>query len=237
MVGVEPIVDVAHAMETVLREANRAAGQLPPGALELLLSGVKAIEQRVQALAKQRRVAAAPAGLIGELNALRQASGDGGAATAETSMAPDLWAKLSATERAQLVQGLVGGRRALVVQFVPTPARASEGITITTVREQVAALAEIVKVVPQSMAASDASPGGLAFALILLTEADDAAVADAGASDARGPHRPSPWWSPPPDDGARSTRRPPTRIRSAAASCASRSRGSTRRSSGCRRSS
>ena len=28
MVGVEPIVDVAHAMETVLREADRAAGQL-----------------------------------------------------------------------------------------------------------------------------------------------------------------------------------------------------------------
>ena len=182
MVGVEPIVDVAHAMETVLREANRAAGQLPPGALELLLKGVRAIEQRVQALAKQRRVAAAPAGLIGELNALRQPGSEPANAAASTSLPPDLWAKLSAGEREQLVQGIAAGRRALLVHFLPAPERAAAGISISSVRERVSALAEIVKIVPQSVADTGDAPGGLAFALILLTEADDAAVADAGAS-------------------------------------------------------
>ena len=182
MVGVEPIVDVAHAMETVLREANRAAGQLPPGALELLLKGVRAIEQRVQALAKQRRVAAAPTGLIGELNALRQPGSEPANAGASTSLTPDLWSKLSAGEREQLVQGITAGRRALLVHFLPAPERAAAGISISSVRERVSALAEIVKIVPQSVADTGDAPGGLAFALILLTEADDAAVADAGAS-------------------------------------------------------
>jgi two-component system chemotaxis sensor kinase CheA len=183
MVGVEPVVDIAHAMESVLREADRAAGRLPEGAVSLLLDGVKAIEHRVQTLAKRKKVPPAPSKLVDALTALRQAGGDRVAAAVETSLAPDLWAKLGAAERAQLVQGLTEGRRALVIQFVPTPARASEGISITTVRERVAALAEIVKVVPQSMATSDASPGGLSFALILLTNSTDAALAGAAAAE------------------------------------------------------
>jgi two-component system chemotaxis sensor kinase CheA len=184
MVGVEPVVDLAHAMESVLREADRASGRLPAGAGDLLLSGVKAIEHRVQALASRKPVPAAPAKLVNALNALQQVAGERGATTVDTSMSPELWGKLSSAERTQLVQGLTEGRRALVVHFVPTPARASEGISITTVRERVAALAEIVKVVPQSMATSEASPGGLAFALILLTEHSDAAIAEAAATTA-----------------------------------------------------
>ncbi|HVZ72105.1 MAG TPA: chemotaxis protein CheW [Polyangia bacterium] len=181
MVGVEPIVDIAHAMESVLREADRAAGRLPAGAVSLLLTGVKAVENRVQALAKRKTVAAAPAKLVDALNALRQAGGERGASV-DTSLPADLWSKLSAAERAQLTQGLSDGRRALVAQFVPTPARASEGVTITSVRERVSMLAEIVKVVPQAMPASDSSPGGLAFALILLTDESDAELAVAAAT-------------------------------------------------------
>ena len=43
MVGVEPIVEVAHAMESVLREADQLAGRLPLGAVALLIDGVKSI--------------------------------------------------------------------------------------------------------------------------------------------------------------------------------------------------
>lgn len=182
MVGVEPIVAVAHAMESVLREADRAAGRLPPGAVSLLLDGVKAIEHRVQALAKKKAVPAAPAKLVNALNALRQTGAESAGVTVETSMEPELWAKLSGAERTQLVQGLTEGRRGLVVRFVPTPARASAGVSVTSVRERVATLAEIIKVVPQSMPASEASPGGLAFALILLTAAGDAEIAEAAAA-------------------------------------------------------
>ena len=183
MVGVEPIVELAHAMESVLREADRAAGTLPVGAVPLLLDGVAAIEHRVRALADRQVVVAAPPKLVEALGNLRQVGADRAMTSADTSLSPELWDKLGPAERTQIVQALTEGRRAFVVPFVPTLERASRGLTITSVRERVAALAEIVKVVPQSIAASDEAPGGLAFALlVLLASQDDAALADAAAT-------------------------------------------------------
>jgi two-component system chemotaxis sensor kinase CheA len=184
MVGVEPIVDIAHAMEAVLREADRAAGRLPPGAVELLLNGTRAIEQRVAALGKRHAVAPTPANLVAALNALRQAGGEHPHAAVQISLPEDLAGKLSPAERAQLVQGLQEGRRAMTLRFLPAQERANAGVTITSVRERVAAVAEIVKVVPQAVPATDDAPGGLAFLLILLTANDDATVAEAGATTA-----------------------------------------------------
>jgi two-component system, chemotaxis family, sensor kinase CheA len=171
MVAVEPIVEIAHAMEAVLREADRAAGQLPAGSVELLLNGVRAIEQRVRALAKKKTVPAAPAPLVAALNRLR-GTGDRATSSAKTSLAPELWGKLGAAEQEQLVQGLRAGRRAVVLRFLPTPELAARGTTITTVRERLSKVVEIVKVVPQSVAVTAAAPGGLAFALILLADGD-----------------------------------------------------------------
>lgn len=184
MVGVEPIVDVAHAMEAVLREADRAAGQLPPDSVELLLRGTRAIGQRVSALAKKKAVAAAPATLIEALNALRQSGAVRPEAPDGTTLPTELWARLGSAEREQLVQGLKADRRGLVATFVPAPERANAGINITSVRERVATVAELVKVLPQSVPATESAPGGLAFALILLTDASDAVVAEASSSEA-----------------------------------------------------
>jgi len=184
MVGIDPIVDVAHAMEAVLREADRAAGSLPAGAVELLLKGVRAIEQRVRALAKRKPVAAAPAELIAALNDLRQSSGpDRAGSSARTTLPPELWTKLGTAEREQVVQGLRAGRRGLLVAFAPTPERAAAGTNVTSVRERVAAVAELVKVIPQSVPATSYAPGGLTFALIVLATGPDAEVAEAAAAD------------------------------------------------------
>jgi two-component system chemotaxis sensor kinase CheA len=182
MIGVEPIVDIAHAMEAVLREADRAAGKLPDGAVDLLLKGLRAIEQRVHMLAKRNPVAPTPAGLITALNALRQSRDPPRAASVTSSLPAELWVKLSAAEREQLAQGISDGRRALLLRFLPSPSRALAGINITSVREQIATVAEIVKVVPQSVAATEEAPGGLAFALILLTTETDATLAAAGGT-------------------------------------------------------
>ncbi len=182
MVNVDPIVDIAHAMETVLREADRASGQLPSGSVEILLTGVRAIEQRVQALAKRKAVGVAPPGLLAALSALRQSGVARGGPARTTSLPDELWTKMDAAEREQLIQGLSADRRGHLVRFVPTAERAGLGINITAVRERMAVVAEIVKVVPQSMPATDASSGGLAFALIVLTDSDDAAIADAAVT-------------------------------------------------------
>jgi len=180
MVGVDPIVEVAHAMEAVLREADRAAGKLPGGAVELLLRGVRAIEQRVRALAKGKPVPPAPAELVAALNDLQlSGTGERPGSSQRTTLAPELWAKLSAAEREQVLQGLRAGRRGLTVEFVPTPERAAAGTNVTSVCERVAAVAELVKVVPRSVPASAHAPGGLSFALVVLAAGPDEEIAAA----------------------------------------------------------
>ncbi|MFL5367300.1 MAG: chemotaxis protein CheA, partial [Myxococcales bacterium] len=180
MVGAEPIVDLAHAMETVLRSADRAPGTLRREALEPMLQALRAIEERVSALAEGKTLAPAPAAILDALGALQPQDGQGGArAEAAVSLPPEVLAKLSAAEKQQLVEGVAAGKRALRADFVPSPERAAAGLTISSVRERVSNVAEIVKVLPLSRPRSDEVPGGLAFVLVLLTGGSDEAIAEA----------------------------------------------------------
>ncbi|MFL5360059.1 MAG: chemotaxis protein CheA [Myxococcales bacterium] len=180
MVGAEPIVDLAHAMETVLRSADRAPGTLRREALEPMLQALRAIEERVSALAEGKTLAPAPAAILDALGALQPQDGQGGArADAAVSLPPEVLAKLSAAEKQQLVEGVAAGKRALRADFVPSPERAAAGLTISSVRERVSNVAEIVKVLPLSRPRSEEVPGGLAFVLVLLTGGSDEAIAEA----------------------------------------------------------
>ncbi len=181
MVGVEPVVDLAHGLETLLRAADRAGGRLPPEALGPLVEGVRAIERRVRALGAGEAVAPAPPRLLDALAQLEPGPAVGPAAA--TSLPEDLTAKLSAGEREQLLAGVRRGLRALRALFTPAPARAAEGVTITSVRERVAAVGEIVKVYPVSVPRGEASPGGLKFAIVVLTDAPDEAIERAASAD------------------------------------------------------
>jgi two-component system chemotaxis sensor kinase CheA len=185
MVGVEPIVAIAHEMETILRFADQAARPLSAGAVDLLLSGLKAIEQRLRAFAKREPVAAAPPQLVAALNELAQTSSPASsAAPVRLSLAPELLAKMTRSEQDQLALGIAAGQRAVRVDFKPAPAKAERGVSITSVREQVGKLADIVKVLPGSVPKTPETPGGLVFSLILLTSADDAQLAAAADTEA-----------------------------------------------------
>ncbi len=174
MVGAEGIVDVTHEMETLLRAADKAGGRLPPRAVDLLLEGVRASEERVAALGRGADVASAPRRLLEELSSLRVDEA-GAASASATDLPAELAAKLSLAEHAQLTQGLARGQKGRCIEFRPSTERAAAGISITTVRERVTRLAELVKVVPK------ASAGGVSFVLLVLTSADDEALADAAA--------------------------------------------------------
>ncbi len=180
MVGVDPIVDIAHEMEAYLRGADKAGGFSTVAAVEVLLQGVKAIESRVRALAHQQPIPRPELALLDALAALK----DGAPAptplrSTELALPPELLSKISASEREQLLQGVAAGRRAVRVAFVPSTQRAAEGITITTARKRVEAIAELVKVLPFSAPPSEVDPGGIRFLLFLLTDADDARLAEA----------------------------------------------------------
>lgn len=182
MVGVEPVVQVAHEMETLLRMADQGTLPLSAPAVALLLDGLQAIEQRIRAFAKKQHVPEPPRKLLDSLRAL--ASGRSLAtrpAAAQLNLPPEFLAKLTSPEQDQLLRGIQAGLRALRVEFIPSPERAAQGTNITSVRERLGRCAEIVKVLPRSVPKSEQAPGGLMFALLLLSSADTAVIAEAAA--------------------------------------------------------
>lgn len=179
MVGVEPIVAITHRMEATLRAADRGDTTLELATIEHLFEGMRAVQQRLEAMARDEAVTEPPAALLRALET--NAGGERHSPAAGTRLL-DLDAaiarKLAPFELEQLRQGVIGGR-ALRVDFAPSAARAAQGLTIDAVRQRVGSVAEIVKVVPLSVPSGESAPTGLLFALLLVTAADDAAIAEA----------------------------------------------------------
>lgn len=181
MIGAEPIVDIAHEMETLLRVSDRAGGHLPADAVDTLLRGLRAIEERVALLARDEPLPAAPHALLDELASTRIESN---ASEQGLAIEAALLAKLVPTERAQLANAIAAGRRALRVEFTPSLATSALGLNITAVRERLGKLSEIVKVIPRSVAARDGKPASVAFVLLIVSDAADEAIAAAAGTDA-----------------------------------------------------
>jgi two-component system chemotaxis sensor kinase CheA len=180
MVGVDPTVDLSHAMEAVLRGADRSGTRLAGPTISVLAQGLQVLEQQVRAVADGRPPAVAAEAL---LQALASAAADIGAAPrpgmSEARVVDGtLLALLAPAEREQLALGVRQAKRAVAVEFVPSPARAARDLTITTVRDRITKVAEIVRVLPTSRTAGPDAPGGLAFTLVLVTAAGDAALAE-----------------------------------------------------------
>jgi two-component system chemotaxis sensor kinase CheA len=172
MVGVEPIVVLAHRMEALLRSADRSQARVPLGAVDVLLRGVQAIESRVRAFRDGRSVELAPPALLREIDAFDPEGPSSLLPTELTlDLPPELKSKLGKAELDHLRQGLSAGKTAWCVSFEPSAEKAERGVTIKHVREALERLTDIVKVVPVSLQGS-VSGAGLAFAIILLSSAD-----------------------------------------------------------------
>lgn len=177
MVGAEPVVDIAHEMETLLRGAEQSGSGLSPLAVDAISRGLVAIEERNRSLSRREALSPAPRALLDELGAIQTRAAPP-LPTGTLLLEPALLAKLSSSEQGQLLQGVREGRRALRVDFVPSPERSAEGFNITRVRERMAALGEIVKVLPFTLLGPDGGSGKVAFALLVSTRASDGEVAD-----------------------------------------------------------
>jgi two-component system chemotaxis sensor kinase CheA len=183
MVGVEAIVGVAHAMEGALRLADRAGGALDAAAVEPLVQGVKAIEQRVRALERGEPVEPIADSLMVALDALDHKPTADASPPERLVLEPSIESKLVPFER-ELLLHPTGGRRALRLEFAPSPERAARNVTINSVRDRVGAIAEIVRVFPVSAPASERAPAGFLFILLVLTTAGDMELAEACGVDA-----------------------------------------------------
>jgi two-component system chemotaxis sensor kinase CheA len=180
MIGVEPIVELAHALETLVRAADRAGGSLRPAAVEIALQGVGAISDRVRAVAERRAVAEPPGGLI---EAITSAEVGAAASIIATAIPPEWEARLSSSERQQLALALQTRAPVWTLSFSPSEANAARGITITTVRAGLGAIGEIVKVIPRSIEATAGVKRGVAFDILIVSSATQLAIAEVAATD------------------------------------------------------
>ncbi|HEY2512861.1 MAG TPA: Hpt domain-containing protein, partial [Polyangiaceae bacterium] len=188
MVGVEPVVAIAHRMEAVLRKADRAGGQLEIAAIEPLVEGVRAIGARVRALSEQKPVAAPPGALLAALEAVEAGNAGTTGGGGSLDLDPALGGKLAPFEKQQLLQALAEGRRAVRLEFVPSAERAAAGHSINSVRERLASVAEIVKVLPVALTPSASAPAGLAFVLLLVSSEKDEELARAAGVEVPAVH-------------------------------------------------
>ncbi|HEY5945005.1 MAG TPA: ATP-binding protein [Kofleriaceae bacterium] len=179
MMGVQPIVELAHAFENVVRAADQAGGRLSARAVELGLMCVRAIAERVRAVADQKAIAPAPEPLIDEL---ARVDSTGGGAVATASIATSWDRRLSPGERQQVAAAVDRGRKLYTLTFTPSEQGAARGLSIATVRPAVATIAEIVKVAPRTVVPSDQAPAGLLFDLLVISEASVEQLAEAVAS-------------------------------------------------------
>jgi two-component system chemotaxis sensor kinase CheA len=179
MMGIEPIVEIAHALETVIRAADQAGGRLSAPAVELGLLALHTIAERVRAVADQRPVARAPEPLLDEL---ARVDAVGGTAVTSKPLAAGWDRNLSASEREQVATAIEAGRKVYALTFTPSDANSARGITIARVRAAVDAIAEIVKVSPRSLPASDEAPAGLRFEMVVISDATPAQLAEASAT-------------------------------------------------------
>lgn len=182
MMELAPLVALAHAMESLVRTAERDGASVPAAALDPLVTGAAALAERVRALAEGTPMAAAPEALLSTLERLASAPPSRAAAPrapAPSGLDPGIAAKLAPGELEELQQALERGDGVLQVTFAPSPARADAGHTITSVRAAIEPLGRIVRVLPRSVPAGEAAPGGLVFVLLVVTGASPPALAEA----------------------------------------------------------
>ncbi len=172
MIGVEPIVEIAHALETLVRTADKGGGRLRQGAVDVSMQGVRAIGERVRDVAQKRTPPPAPASLI-EAIATTDVASD--AASTPPPIAPSWDSRLSIAERHQLFQGLREGTPGYSLTFHPSGEKADAGTTIATVRAKLATLGEIVKVLPRTL---PPPARGVVFDILFVGAASREAIAE-----------------------------------------------------------
>lgn len=186
MIGVEPIVELAHGLEGLVRSTDRTGGTLARDAVDVSLRGIAAIAERVRAVAEQQVPASIPTELLDAIamvasGAVRseQAPAAGHASGGGAVNAAGWDAGLAPSDRLELTAGWHAGRRAWRVSFVPSEGNAGRGITIGSVRARLAELGDVVKVLPR---ATPGEAAGIAFDLLLVSDAQVEAIAQAAAT-------------------------------------------------------
>ncbi|MDP2340312.1 MAG: chemotaxis protein CheW [Deltaproteobacteria bacterium] len=181
MVGAASIVDIAHEMETLVRAGDAAGGRVPVDGVDTLFQGLRAMEERVNRLGRGLSLPDAPRSLLDQLSAL-QVTPTTTAPAVALALDAELLARLSASEQEQMVAGIASGRRLCRIEFSPSAALSAAGVNITSVREGISRIGDVVKVLPRNVAAQGTRAAGVVFDLLVITGASDEDLSIAGGS-------------------------------------------------------
>jgi two-component system chemotaxis sensor kinase CheA len=184
MIGVDPIVELAHALEGLVRTADRAGGAFARDAVDVSLRGIAAIAERVRAVALHRAPAGIPAELMDAVAAAARGleSSPVQAPRAASGVIDTAgWDGLTSADREQLAVGWRAGRRAWRVSFVPSDLNVSRGVTIGSVRARLAEFGDVIKVMPR---ATPGEASGIAFDVLVASDAPAEMIAQAAATSA-----------------------------------------------------
>ncbi len=171
MVGAQAVVDISHEMEGILRTADRAGGQLAEAALDLILKGTQVIEERVKAIPKMGvdGIPKAPARLLADLITFQKGEPSELKLKArpEINLPEEIRRSLTQSDWEQTYQGISDQHDLFIIDFEPSQENVKLGLNITSVRERISKISELVKVTPHS---SNTAPTGIAFYLLILTK-------------------------------------------------------------------
>jgi len=175
MIGVEPIVEIAHALETAVRIADKGGGRFTSPSVQVAIKAVRAIAERVRAVADDKAPAAVPSGL---LDAIANADATPDPPAIPPPMSATWDTRLSASERQQVFQALRGGGHVYGLVFQPSAELAADSINISTVRTKLAEVGELIKVIPRSLAPAGR---GVVFDILIASDASPAKLAELAA--------------------------------------------------------
>jgi two-component system chemotaxis sensor kinase CheA len=175
MVGVEAIVEIAHALENLVRAAEQRGGRLPRAGTEAALGAIRAIAERVRAVASGHAAAPAPVELIATIGAIDVGSE---LLAAAPSVSPRWDDRLAADEKRYVAAALERGAGVYTLTFTPSTEKQERGLTIASARARLGERGDVVKVVPRSLGRA------VAFDVLLISDSPEADLAALVETDA-----------------------------------------------------
>jgi len=168
MVGLQAASELAHLMESLLRDVRKGERRFSPPLVDAMLEGVQVLQGLIEPL---RTPDASPPdaaplarrlrGLLGEEEPAEMPAGEAvsplvAAAPPSEAPPPDVQAllppevlpHLRPEDLQRVRQAAEAGRRICVALFEPRPERAGQGVNVNSVRASLEAAAEIIKGVP-----------------------------------------------------------------------------------------
>jgi two-component system, chemotaxis family, sensor kinase CheA len=175
MVGVEAIVEIAHALENLVRAAEQRGGKLQKPGIEVALGAIRAIGDRVRAVANREAVPPPPVELLAAIAAIDVGSGQLEAPPAISAKWDD---RLAADEKRHVGGALERGAGVYTLTFTPSTDKQERGLTIASARARLGERGDVVKVVPRSVGRA------VVFDVLVISDAPQSELAALVETDA-----------------------------------------------------